>query len=105
MPPPPLRTLSAAERAVTELERDVTLFEKGMTAAKTAADTYMKAWESRTWITNPADMPQPPSSVGDMYLVHSAMQDHVLAESAFGGLAGYKLGAGGIIKGEMAISV
>jgi hypothetical protein len=31
-------------------------------------------------------------------------QDHALAESAFGGLAGYKLGAVGVIPGEVAIS-
>ena len=32
------------------------------------------------------------------------MQDHPLAESAFGGLAGWKLGAVGVVKGEPAIS-
>ena len=32
------------------------------------------------------------------------MQDHPLAGSAFGGLAGWKLGAVGVVKGEPAIS-
>lgn len=32
------------------------------------------------------------------------MQSHPLAESAFGGLAGWKLGAVGVVKGEPAIS-
>jgi len=44
-----------------------------------------------------------PLSLDDMYLVHQAMQDHVLA-SELGGLCGYKLGAVGVIEGEVAIS-
>jgi hypothetical protein len=73
-------------------------------AATSAADTYMRAWGARAWIADPAEMPPPPATVRDMYLVHDAMKDHPLAESAFGGLAGWKLGAVGVIQGEPAIS-
>ena len=74
-----------------------------MAAALGAADAYMKAWSERNWISEPSAMPPPPHSLDDMYLVHKAMQDHVLA-AELGGLCGYKLGAVGVIAGESAIS-
>ena len=73
-------------------------------AATSAADKYMQAWGARAWITDPAEMPPPPTTVRDMFLVHTAMQNHPLAESAFGGLAGWKLGAVGVVPGEPALS-
>jgi hypothetical protein len=60
--------------------------------------THPQAWASRQWIQRQEEMPPPPHSLNEMYLVHQAMQDHALAESAFGGLAGYKLGAVGVIQ-------
>ena len=64
----------------------------------------MQAWSEAAWITDSAAMPAPPQNLDEMYLVHMAMQNHVLADSCFGGLAGYKLGAVGVIPGEAAIS-
>ena len=79
--------------------------EKGtVVMASSAAETYMKAWASQTWICDPAQMPPPPATLEEMYQVHKLMQDHPLAESAFGGLAGYKLGAVGVVPGEPGIS-
>ena len=69
-----------------------------------AADSFMQAWSEAAWITDSAAMPAPPQNLDEMYLVHMAMQNHVLADSCFGGLAGYKLGAVGVIPGEAAIS-
>jgi len=71
---------------------------------KSTAESYMQAWASKQWIADNALMPPAPPTVAEMYLVHRAMQDHALAQSAFGGLAGYKLGAVGVIEGEAAIS-
>jgi hypothetical protein len=73
-------------------------------AATSAADKYMRAWGARAWIADPAEMPPPPATVRDMYLVHDAMKNHPLCITAFGGLAGWKLGAVGVIQGEPAIS-
>jgi len=42
-------------------------------AATSAADKYMRAWDARTWIADPAEMPPPPATVRDMYLVHEAV--------------------------------
>uniref|UniRef100_A0A6T7MF69 Fumarylacetoacetase-like C-terminal domain-containing protein n=1 Tax=Hanusia phi TaxID=3032 RepID=A0A6T7MF69_9CRYP len=47
-------------------------------------------------------MPDAPADVENMYCTHEEMMTHPLAESEFGGLAGYKLGAAGA-EGEVAI--
>ena len=64
-------------------------------AAVVAADVLVSAWATRRWITELADYPAAPSNVGDLYVVHLEMARHPLAESALGGLAGYKIGAVG----------
>ena len=76
---------------------DATGYAMSLMTATVSADTYMKAWASKSWISNLKDMPPAPYSMMDMYLVHQAMQDHALAVEAFGGIAGYKLGAVGVI--------
>ena len=76
---------------------DATGYAMSLMTATVSADTYMKAWASKSWISNLKDMPPAPYSMMDMYLVHQAMQDHALAVEAFGGIAGSKLGAVGVI--------
>ncbi|EKX33553.1 hypothetical protein GUITHDRAFT_81280 [Guillardia theta CCMP2712] len=71
-------------------------------AAKKAADTFMSAWARRQWIERESDMPAAPADVESMYSTHEEMMSHPLAESDFGGIAGYKLGAAGA-EGEVAI--
>ncbi|CAE8594471.1 unnamed protein product [Polarella glacialis] len=60
-----------------------------------AADTFVKAWATGSWLTSPEDYPEAPPNVVELYQTYLAMQVHPLAESELGGLGGYKLGAVG----------
>lgn len=71
-------------------------------AAAAAADTLARAWATGNWITSPANYPPAPGSVSELYDVHLALAEHPLAQSALGGLAGYKVGAVGA-EGETCI--
>jgi len=67
--------------------------------AADAASTYMTAWSSGKLISDPMNLPPPPSSIEDIYATHKCMISSAATtyKGFGGGIGGYKIGAVGLV--------
>ena len=68
-------------------------------AAAAAAATYMTAWSSGQFISDPMKLPPPPKSLEDIYATHDSMTSFAATDcnNFGGGIGGYKMGAVGLL--------
>jgi 2-keto-4-pentenoate hydratase len=68
-------------------------------AAAAAAATYMTAWSSSQFISDPMKLPPPPKSLEEIYATHDFMTSFAATDcnNFGGGIGGYKMGAVGLL--------
>jgi 2-keto-4-pentenoate hydratase len=68
-------------------------------AAAAAAATYMTAWSSGQFISDPMKLPPPPKSLEEIYATHDFMTSFATTDcnNFGGGIGGYKMGAVGLL--------